>query len=195
MCILEYKYLFFRYTPFANGPNDTPEEILLRIGSGKFSLTGGNWDTVSDSSKVQKVTVNSCSEETFSSDGPIQRFALSRSGPAVPYAPRRPSSAILGRAGSKAFLDHMQRYTTTLPAHAPRRAAPRQGQSEELFSSGGGGLLWIWLWICLETVTAAAHVGAALPKIKHNRRSHLKGSKELWWCSLIQCSQRASAHK
>lgn len=41
-----------RYTPFANGPNDTPEEILLRIGSGKFSLTGGNWDSVSDSSKV-----------------------------------------------------------------------------------------------------------------------------------------------
>ncbi|KAG7223529.1 hypothetical protein INR49_028422 [Caranx melampygus] len=40
-----------RYTPFANGPNDTPEEILLRIGSGKFSLTGGNWDTVSDTSK------------------------------------------------------------------------------------------------------------------------------------------------
>uniref|UniRef100_A0A8C4HTK3 non-specific serine/threonine protein kinase n=1 Tax=Dicentrarchus labrax TaxID=13489 RepID=A0A8C4HTK3_DICLA len=39
------------YTPFANGPNDTPEEILLRIGSGKFSLTGGNWDTVSDTSK------------------------------------------------------------------------------------------------------------------------------------------------
>uniref|UniRef100_W5L214 non-specific serine/threonine protein kinase n=1 Tax=Astyanax mexicanus TaxID=7994 RepID=W5L214_ASTMX len=41
------------YTPFANGPNDTPEEILLRIGSGKFSLSGGNWDTVSDSSKVE----------------------------------------------------------------------------------------------------------------------------------------------
>ncbi|TSL89878.1 Ribosomal protein S6 kinase alpha-3 [Bagarius yarrelli] len=39
------------YTPFANGPNDTPEEILLRIGSGKFLLSGGNWDTVSDSSK------------------------------------------------------------------------------------------------------------------------------------------------
>uniref|UniRef100_A0A8C5I555 Ribosomal protein S6 kinase n=1 Tax=Gouania willdenowi TaxID=441366 RepID=A0A8C5I555_GOUWI len=39
------------YTPFANGPNDTPEEILLRIGSGKFSLSGGNWDTVSDTSK------------------------------------------------------------------------------------------------------------------------------------------------
>ncbi|CAB1324788.1 unnamed protein product, partial [Coregonus sp. 'balchen'] len=40
-----------RYTPFANGPKDTPEEILLRMGSGKFSLSGGNWDTVSDSSK------------------------------------------------------------------------------------------------------------------------------------------------
>ncbi|KAL0974394.1 hypothetical protein UPYG_G00219870 [Umbra pygmaea] len=38
-------------TPFANGPNDTPEDILLRIGSGKFSLIGGNWDTVSESSK------------------------------------------------------------------------------------------------------------------------------------------------
>lgn len=58
--VFEIKYLplisalcpLFRYTPFANGPNDTPEEILLRIGSGKFSLTGGNWDTVSDTSKV-----------------------------------------------------------------------------------------------------------------------------------------------
>ncbi|XP_043913075.1 ribosomal protein S6 kinase alpha-6 [Protopterus annectens] len=39
------------YTPFANGPNDTPEEILLRIGSGNFSLSGGNWDTVSDEAK------------------------------------------------------------------------------------------------------------------------------------------------
>lgn len=39
------------YTPFANGPDDTPEEILNRIGSGKFSLKGGNWDTVSDSAK------------------------------------------------------------------------------------------------------------------------------------------------
>lgn len=44
--------LVCRYTPFANGPNDTPEEILLRIGSGKFSLAEGNWDSVSDSSKV-----------------------------------------------------------------------------------------------------------------------------------------------
>ncbi|GCB66814.1 hypothetical protein scyTo_0007945 [Scyliorhinus torazame] len=39
------------YTPFANGPDDTPEEILARIGSGKFSLTGGYWDTVSDAAK------------------------------------------------------------------------------------------------------------------------------------------------
>ncbi|EMP25664.1 Ribosomal protein S6 kinase alpha-3 [Chelonia mydas] len=36
------------YTPFANGPDDTPEEILARIGSGKFSLTGGYWNSVSD---------------------------------------------------------------------------------------------------------------------------------------------------
>uniref|UniRef100_G1SQZ7 non-specific serine/threonine protein kinase n=1 Tax=Oryctolagus cuniculus TaxID=9986 RepID=G1SQZ7_RABIT len=39
------------YTPFANGPNDTPEEILLRIGNGKFSLSGGNWDGISDGAK------------------------------------------------------------------------------------------------------------------------------------------------
>uniref|UniRef100_A0A8D1NQJ0 non-specific serine/threonine protein kinase n=2 Tax=Sus scrofa TaxID=9823 RepID=A0A8D1NQJ0_PIG len=39
------------YTPFANGPNDTPEEILLRIGNGKFSLSGGNWDSISDGAK------------------------------------------------------------------------------------------------------------------------------------------------
>uniref|UniRef100_A0A8C6XDU6 Ribosomal protein S6 kinase n=1 Tax=Naja naja TaxID=35670 RepID=A0A8C6XDU6_NAJNA len=39
------------YTPFANGPSDTPEEILVRIGGGKFSLKGGNWNTVSDAAK------------------------------------------------------------------------------------------------------------------------------------------------
>ncbi|TFK10267.1 transmembrane protein 196 [Platysternon megacephalum] len=39
------------YTPFANGPDDTPEEILARIGSGKFSLTGGYWNTVSVTAK------------------------------------------------------------------------------------------------------------------------------------------------
>ncbi|XP_072121424.1 ribosomal protein S6 kinase alpha-2 isoform X5 [Mobula birostris] len=39
------------FTPFANGPDDTPEEILARIGSGKYALTGGNWDTISDAAK------------------------------------------------------------------------------------------------------------------------------------------------
>uniref|UniRef100_A0A668AVH3 non-specific serine/threonine protein kinase n=1 Tax=Myripristis murdjan TaxID=586833 RepID=A0A668AVH3_9TELE len=39
------------FTPFANGPEDTPNEILSRIGSGHFSLTGGNWDAVSDAAK------------------------------------------------------------------------------------------------------------------------------------------------
>ncbi|NWW11472.1 KS6A3 kinase, partial [Oreocharis arfaki] len=40
------------YTPFANGPDDTPEEILARIGSGEFSLSGGYWNTVSDTAKA-----------------------------------------------------------------------------------------------------------------------------------------------
>ncbi|XP_062841637.1 ribosomal protein S6 kinase alpha-3 isoform X1 [Trichomycterus rosablanca] len=39
------------FTPFANGPGDTPEEILARIGSGKFSLTGGYWNSVSAEAK------------------------------------------------------------------------------------------------------------------------------------------------
>ncbi|XP_030626695.1 ribosomal protein S6 kinase alpha-2 isoform X2 [Chanos chanos] len=39
------------FTPFASGPDDTPEEILARIGSGKYALSGGNWDTVSDAAK------------------------------------------------------------------------------------------------------------------------------------------------
>ncbi|NWY59920.1 KS6A3 kinase, partial [Chionis minor] len=44
------------YTPFANGPDDTPEEILARIGSGKFSLSGGYWNTVSDTAKADLVS-------------------------------------------------------------------------------------------------------------------------------------------
>ncbi|XP_047625713.1 ribosomal protein S6 kinase alpha-2 isoform X4 [Phacochoerus africanus] len=39
------------FTPFANGPDDTPEDILARIGSGKYALSGGNWDSVSDAAK------------------------------------------------------------------------------------------------------------------------------------------------
>uniref|UniRef100_A0A8C1LJI0 non-specific serine/threonine protein kinase n=1 Tax=Cyprinus carpio TaxID=7962 RepID=A0A8C1LJI0_CYPCA len=39
------------FTPFANGPEDTPEEILVRIGSGKFSLSGGYWNSVSFEAK------------------------------------------------------------------------------------------------------------------------------------------------
>ncbi|OXB74903.1 UNVERIFIED_CONTAM: hypothetical protein H355_009647 [Colinus virginianus] len=54
------------YTPFANGPNDTPEEILVRIGSGKFSLSGGNWDTVSDAAKgAMAATYSALNHKTF----------------------------------------------------------------------------------------------------------------------------------
>ena len=42
----------FRFSPFASGPEDTPEEILAQIGCGRFLLVGGNWDLVSDSAKV-----------------------------------------------------------------------------------------------------------------------------------------------
>lgn len=39
------------FTPFANGPDDTPEEILARISGGQYALSGGNWDSISDSAK------------------------------------------------------------------------------------------------------------------------------------------------
>ncbi|KAL5009638.1 hypothetical protein ScPMuIL_011943 [Solemya velum] len=39
------------HTPFANGPNDTPNDILARIGEGKFMLAGGNWESVSPAAK------------------------------------------------------------------------------------------------------------------------------------------------
>ncbi|KAI1903140.1 hypothetical protein AGOR_G00024140 [Albula goreensis] len=38
------------FTPFANGPDDTPDEILARIGSGKFALTA-HWNSVSAEAK------------------------------------------------------------------------------------------------------------------------------------------------
>ncbi|XP_042862136.1 ribosomal protein S6 kinase alpha-2-like isoform X2 [Penaeus japonicus] len=38
-------------TPFAQGPSDTPEDILQRIGEGKFSLDSGNWVSVSPAAK------------------------------------------------------------------------------------------------------------------------------------------------
>jgi p90 ribosomal S6 kinase len=52
MCIILINNIFYRHTPFANGPNDTPNDILGRIGEGKFSLSGGNWDSVSVAAKV-----------------------------------------------------------------------------------------------------------------------------------------------
>ncbi|XP_064149265.1 ribosomal protein S6 kinase alpha-2 isoform X5 [Loxodonta africana] len=56
------------FTPFANGPDDTPEEILARIGSGKYALSGGNWDSISDAAKVLVMLQN---------DGPCVTDGLS----------------------------------------------------------------------------------------------------------------------
>ncbi|XP_008302042.1 ribosomal protein S6 kinase alpha-2-like, partial [Stegastes partitus] len=39
------------FSPFASSHEDTAEEILAQIGSGKFVITGGNWDLVSDAAK------------------------------------------------------------------------------------------------------------------------------------------------
>ncbi|RWS17163.1 ribosomal protein S6 kinase 2 beta-like isoform X1 [Dinothrombium tinctorium] len=39
------------YTPFANGPEDTPNSILARIGEDKYDLEQGNWASISSSAK------------------------------------------------------------------------------------------------------------------------------------------------
>jgi len=38
-------------TPFATGPEDTPEEILRRIGQGQYNFNTGNWESVSQDAK------------------------------------------------------------------------------------------------------------------------------------------------
>ncbi|XP_022237329.1 ribosomal protein S6 kinase alpha-2-like isoform X3 [Limulus polyphemus] len=45
------------HTPFANGPHDTPNDILHRIGEGKFQVTYGNWSNITPAAKhlVQKM--------------------------------------------------------------------------------------------------------------------------------------------
>lgn len=81
------------FTPFANGPEDTPDEILNRIGNGHFSLGGGNWDTVSDAAKVGKGHVCLCSREPtwvlFSSSILLKSLHVPV-GPCVKDAPRGP---------------------------------------------------------------------------------------------------------
>uniref|UniRef100_A0A8C6LJZ6 Ribosomal protein S6 kinase n=1 Tax=Nothobranchius furzeri TaxID=105023 RepID=A0A8C6LJZ6_NOTFU len=39
------------FSPYASSHNDTAEEILAQIGSGKVIITGGNWDLVSEAAK------------------------------------------------------------------------------------------------------------------------------------------------
>ena len=38
-------------TPFATGPEDSPEDILRRIGKGQYNMDSGNWSTVSSLAK------------------------------------------------------------------------------------------------------------------------------------------------
>jgi len=45
--------LFFydRQTPYAQGPEDSPEKILARIDQGTLDLTSGNWRNISPAAK------------------------------------------------------------------------------------------------------------------------------------------------
>lgn len=116
-------FFFTSFTPFANGPEDTPDEILNRIGNGHFSLGGGNWDTVSDAAKVGKRRVCLCSREPawvlFSCYVKLTSSSLPV-GPCVKDAPRGPPPKTDGQAGPQASLDRPQRQTSQQPAAAPR---------------------------------------------------------------------------
>ncbi|XP_074601761.1 ribosomal protein S6 kinase II isoform X2 [Brevipalpus obovatus] len=50
MGVLLYTMLAGR-TPFANGPADTPNSILGKVGKGEFDLKSGNWQRVSKTAK------------------------------------------------------------------------------------------------------------------------------------------------
>ena len=45
---------FCSTAPFANGPTDSPEVILKRIGEGNLDLESGNWASVSREAKVSE---------------------------------------------------------------------------------------------------------------------------------------------
>ena len=50
--ITKNKLEIYRKTPFANGPTDSPDEILKRINGSKFQLDSGHWASVSNDAKV-----------------------------------------------------------------------------------------------------------------------------------------------
>lgn len=50
---VKFSFLLASFSPFASSSEDTAEEILAQIGCGKFIITGGNWDLVSEAAKVK----------------------------------------------------------------------------------------------------------------------------------------------
>lgn len=41
----------FSETPFATNENDSPQQILKRVGEGKYSLDGPNWSNISEQAR------------------------------------------------------------------------------------------------------------------------------------------------
>uniref|UniRef100_A0A8C9Z212 non-specific serine/threonine protein kinase n=1 Tax=Sander lucioperca TaxID=283035 RepID=A0A8C9Z212_SANLU len=79
------------FSPFASSTEETADEILAQIGSGKFIITGGNWDLVSDVAKIHIKMVGALSA-TYS--------ALKRCAPAPLLEPVQ-SSSLAQRRGMK----------------------------------------------------------------------------------------------
>ena len=117
--VLLYTMLAGR-TPFATGPNDTPNDILVRIGEGRFPLEGGNWDTVSPSAKelvtsmlhvnpAQRLPINQIITHQWITkrkqlpetqltleDPQVLKGAISATFKALQYSPRAPTLGPVG---------------------------------------------------------------------------------------------------
>lgn len=49
--VLDYIFIYFRYTPFRNNPGDSATDILNRIGPGYIDVKNGIWSQISNDAK------------------------------------------------------------------------------------------------------------------------------------------------
>jgi len=120
------------HTPFANGPNDTPNDILARIGEGKFSLSGGNWDSVSASAKdLVKRMLHVDPHQRISLQHVINSSWVSNRE-SLPHLILTQQDAQLVKGAMKATFHALKINTNSKPALAPvgaSRLAQRRGKN------------------------------------------------------------------
>ena len=104
--VINFKINNFRRTPFATGPDDTPSEILKRIGEGDLGLNTGQWSTVSVEAKVS--LIDAIMEEELDSWVEIVIWLFLGFG--VKNAPRGTCQAPCSWPGAPTCVDCQQRW-------------------------------------------------------------------------------------